>query len=218
MALHWMLYTLRAQAEVAVPHHSQWPCSDQHPHKATCVTTQADWGCYQHIPHAAVIQLLGSWNWHLLLQHKGSLMHRTAGISHTKSLLFSLFGQSRQVLISWLPTGNKKPLFVLTFLIWLQRGKVHNIIPSVCVWVFLSLHLPYSLSNISTTTQTAAKLTMKNMILEQIKSPNISVSINQLCEHHSCSIAKLNFYVMYFSTDYTQCYFLSWWKIMNLIR
>lgn len=123
MALHWMLYTLQAQAEVAVPHHSQWPCLDQHPHKATSVTTRADWGCYQHIPHATVIQLLGSWNWHLLLQHKWSLMHRTAGISHTKSLLFSLFGHSRQVSISWLPTGNKKPLFVLTFPYLITEGK-----------------------------------------------------------------------------------------------
>lgn len=137
MALHWMLYTRRAQAEVVVPHHSQWPCSDQHPHKATSVTTRADWGCYQHIPHATVIQLLGSWNWHLLLQHKGSLMHRTAGISHTKSLLFSLFGQSRQVLISWLPKCNKKPLFVLTFPYLITEGKSsHYHLVRMCVGFF----------------------------------------------------------------------------------
>lgn len=138
MALHWMLYTLRAQAEVAVPHHSQWPCLDQHPHKATSVTTRADWGCYQHIPHATVIQLLGSWNWHLLLQHKWSLMHRRAGISHTK-FLFSLFGHSRQVLISWLPTSNKKPLFVLTFPYLIIEGKsLQYHLVCMCVGFFVS--------------------------------------------------------------------------------
>jgi hypothetical protein len=174
MALHWMLYTLRAQAEVVVPHHSQWPCSDQHPHKATSVTARADWGCYQHIPHAKAIQLLGSWNWRLLLQNKWSLEHRTVGIFLTKSLLFSLFGQSRQILVSRLPTGYKESLFSFNLSLLDSRMEKFTISSCSYVWVWLSFHLPCSLSNISTTTQMQQKLQWRTWYWKKSDPPNLS--------------------------------------------